>query len=94
MAEEKTKKQTKRPNAQKRMLQNKKQALINKIFKSKAKTTFRAFEEAVAKKDTATLPEKLKAVFSVLDKGVKKNIYKLNKASRLKAKCTAKAAVK
>lgn len=94
MAEEKTKKLTKRPSAQKRMLQNKKQALNNKIFKTKAKTTLRAFEEAVAKKETATLPEKLKAVFSVLDKGVKKNIFKLNKAARLKAKYTAKAAIK
>ena len=94
MAEEKEKKQVKRPTAEKRMIQNAKQALINKIFKTKAKSTIRIFEEAVAKKDTAALPEKLKAVFSVLDKGVKRNIYKLNKASRLKARFSAKAAAK
>ena len=94
MAEEKTKKKVKRPTAEKRMRQNEKQALLNKSFKTHAKTTIRAFEEAVAKKDNATLPEKLKAVYSVLDKGVKKNIYKLNKASRLKAKFTAKATAK
>ena len=94
MAEEKTKKQVKRPTAEKRMIQNEKKALINKIFKTKAKSTIRSFEESVEKKDAAALPEKLKEVFSILDKGVKRNIYKLNKASRLKSKYAAKAAAK
>lgn len=97
MAEETPKKETKtkskRPTAAKRVLQNQKQALLNKSFKSRAKTTFRSFEEALEKKD-ASIPQKLNAVFSLLDKGVKKKIYKLNKVSRLKAKFTAKAAAK
>ncbi len=92
MAKETTKKQTKRPTAQKRILQNIKKARINKSFKTHAKTTIRSFEEALANNDTAALPEKLKAVHSVMDKGVKRNIFKLNKASRIKSKSTAKVA--
>lgn len=93
MAEE-AKKKVKLPTAEKRVIQDAKKALINKQFKSKARTTIRSFEEAVANKDTTAIPAKLKEVFSVLDKGVKRNIFKLNKASRLKAKCSTKAAAK
>ena len=79
MAEEK--KQTKRPTAEKRMLQNGKQALLNQSFKSKIKTAIRSFEQAVAAKD-ASVKDKLNTLFSLFDNAVKKKIYKLNKSAR------------
>ena len=82
MAEEKDKK-TKRPTALKRDLQNEKRRLQNRSFTSKLKTTLRKAENG----DSSV---SLKEVHSLLDKAVKKNIFKKNKANRLKARFFAK----
>ncbi len=62
----------------------------NRIFKAKVRTTIRKFEDAIAGEgDTA---ESLKAVYSVMDKAVKKGVFPANKASRTKARMAARLA--
>lgn len=88
MAEEK-KKKPKRPSALKRDLQNDKRNLRNRAFKSQVKNAIRDLSSSSqeSKKD---LPNALKQLYSLLDKGVKKNIFKQNKANRLKSKFASK----
>jgi small subunit ribosomal protein S20 len=96
MAKEETKKATKvkRPTPLKRDIQNEKRRLQNKSFKSGVRTAVRKFEEALPKGDQATIKQNLDEVYSMMDKGVKRGIFKLNKASRTKARLTARAFAK
>ena len=91
MADEKSKAKTKRPTAKKRDIQNEKKALLNKSFKSKVKTAIRSFEQSISKKETDSLKEQLSNIYSLVDKGVKKNLFKPNKASHMKSKLQKKA---
>lgn len=84
----------KRPTALKRDIQNEKKRLINKSFKSKMRTSIRTFEETLTAGNVETIKEKLNEVYSLLDKAVKRNIIKINVASRKKSRLTAKAAAK
>lgn len=91
MAQAKEKKRTKRPTALKRDIQSRKRQMTNRMFKSKVRTAMRSLKEAQA--GGAVTPELLSSVYSLLDKGVKKGVYKINKASRLKSRLsTANAA--
>lgn len=91
MAKEKEeKKKVKRPTALKRDLRAEKMRLINKSFKSHVRTTMRSFDEALTSKDKERIAGALKEVFSVMDKGVKRGIYKTNKASRTKSRAAQK----
>lgn len=93
MAEEtKEKKKEKRPSAQKRDLQSEKRRLINRDFKSQVRTAIRALEEGLPKKDAALTKKHLSEIYSLMDKGVKKGIFKANKANRSKARLAAHAA--
>ncbi|SCA64102.1 30S ribosomal protein S20 [Chlamydiales bacterium SCGC AG-110-P3] len=92
MADDKKGKKSKRPTAEKRMIQNEKARLRNKAFKSEVRTAIRRFEDAVAKKDATAGKACLVNVYSVMDQGVKKGQYKLNKASRTKSRLTARLA--
>lgn len=93
MAKETEKKQKpKRPTAQKRDIQNEKKRLENRMFKSSVRTAVRALESSLEKKEKVLIDEKLNAVYSLMDKGVKKGIYKLNKCSRTKSRLAARAA--
>jgi small subunit ribosomal protein S20 len=85
-------KKEKIPTPIKRNKQNEKQRLINKSFRSTVRTALNEFEAAVKGNDRAVINEKLSLVYSLMDKGVKKGIYKINKASRTKARLTAHAA--
>ena len=91
---DKKEKKIKRPTAIKRDLQSKKRRLNNKVYKSRVRTSIRALQEAVAKGDQAVVTEKLNEAYSVLDKCVKKGVYKINKASRTKSRLAARAVVK
>ena len=93
MAKEEAKK-VRRPQAEKRAIQSEKRRLINKDFKSSVRTAVRKFEEGLTKGDAALTKENLNEVYSLMDKAVKRGVYKLNKASRTKARLTAKAAAK
>ncbi|MCB1180958.1 MAG: 30S ribosomal protein S20 [Chlamydiia bacterium] len=90
MAKEEVKKKVKTRTAEKRNLQNEKRRLINKSFKSQTRTVVRHFEEALKSRDRGTIDERLRSVYSYMDQGVKRGIYKLGKASRIKARATAK----
>jgi small subunit ribosomal protein S20 len=92
MADDKKKetKKERKPTALKRDIQGEKKRLHNKQFKSSVRTAIRVLETAIQKKENAD--EKLSAVFSLMDKGVKTGVFKQNKANRTKAKLT-KAAV-
>lgn len=82
----------KRPTPLKRDAQNEKRRLQNKTFKSNIRSAVRKFEDVLPKGDEAAIREQLSAVYSLMDKGVKRGIFKLNKASRTKARLTARAA--
>lgn len=84
----------KRPTAEKRVLQNEKQRLVNKAFKSKARTAMRNFENTLKKNDSEAVQKALNEIYSLMDKGIKRGIYKHNTASRTKARCTARAQIK
>lgn len=92
MADDKKKeiKKEKRPTALKRDIQDEGRRLHNKQFRSSVKTAIRLLETSIKNKENPQ--EKLSAVFSLMDKGVKTGVYKPNKANRTKAKF-AKAAV-
>jgi len=81
----------KKPSALKRDQQGLRRNLRNRSFKSKITTAVRAFEDTISKKDSAGAKIKLSDVFSLMDKGVKKGIYKMNKASRVKSRLDARA---
>jgi small subunit ribosomal protein S20 len=85
---------TKRPTALKRDMQAAKRRVRNRTFKSSMRSALRKFEETVQKGDAALSKEQLKEVYSIVDKGVKYGIIKLNKASRTKARMTAHLAAK
>jgi len=89
MAEqEKATKKAKRPTALKRYLQSEKRRLRNKNFRSKVSTAVKSLEKAI---QTAESSGKLAEVYSLADKGVKKGIFKPNKAARLKSRMTKRA---
>lgn len=87
-------KKVKRPTALKRDIQNEKRRLRNKSFKSQVRTAVRSFEDVVAKGEAEAIKLKLDAVYSLMDKGVKKGVFKLNKASRTKSRLAARAVAK
>lgn len=84
------KKKTKRPTAQKRDIRNNKRRLLNKTFKSQVRTAVRTFEEALKGDDKERIQHALNSVYSMMDKGVQRGIYKRNKAARVKARSTQK----
>lgn len=92
MAEESDKKKTKRPSALKREIQNEKRRLINKSFKSEVRSALRLFEEALTAANKSSIQTSLNEVYSLMDKGVKRGVFKLNKANRTKSRMTAKVA--
>jgi small subunit ribosomal protein S20 len=87
-------KKVKRPTAQKRVLQSEKRRLNNKIFTSSVRTAMRHFDESLQKGDPSVITERLNEVYSLMDKGVQRGIYKINKASRTKARFAARSAAK
>ncbi len=95
MAEEKKdKKKERRPSAQKRDLQSEKRRLINRNFKSQVRTAIRELEDDLPKKDAALSKKHSSEIYSLMDKGVKKGVFKANKANRTKARIAAYTASK
>jgi small subunit ribosomal protein S20 len=100
MAEEKTaaeaKKQEKKkdenarqPSALKRDIQSEKRRLRNRSYRSSVLTAIRSFETSLEKKEApASINAKLQTVYSIMDQGVKKGVYKPNKAARTKSRLT------
>ena len=89
--EKEDKKPTKISSAKKRDLQNKRRAAGRRSFRSSVLTAVRGFEASLANKEApAALKEKLNAVYSLMDKGVKKHVFNVNKAARTKSRLTAR----
>ncbi len=90
-ANEKTlKKRT--PSAKKRDLQNERKKLHNHGLRAEVKTAIRSFEDALTAGNKADAKKHLNLVYSLMDKGVKTNLFKMNKASRAKSRLSARAA--
>jgi len=88
MAEEEKKQKTlkpKRPTAQKRDIQNDKKRAHTRTIKKELHTAKVAYQASV-QEDKTKAKTLLSKVFSLLDKGVKRGVLKLNKASRDKRK--------
>ena len=83
MAEEE-KKKGKRPTPLKRDMQNKKRCLQNRMAKSKLRTAVKKFTHSSLNQEERK--HHLSYLHSLLDKAVKKNLFKKNKANRLKSK--------
>ena len=78
---------TKRPSAQKRQLQDRKRRLQNRAFRAECRGAIRELRDGAGNKEQTKAA--LSKAFSLLDKGVKKSVFKKNKANRLKARLTA-----
>lgn len=92
-AEEKSKK-VKRPTAKKRNLQSLKIKTHNRSFKASVATSIRSLKDSVSKNEKDSTKTKLNAVYSLIDKGVKKGIMKKNKADRVKSQMSCLACPK
>lgn len=93
MAQDKAKapkQKERRPTAQKRDIQAEKSRLRNKSFKASVKTAIRQFEDAIKSGDADTTKQRLDNVYSMMDKGAQRGVFKLNKASRTKARMAAR----
>jgi small subunit ribosomal protein S20 len=82
-------KKQRKPSALKRDEQGLKRNLRNRAFKAKVSTSVRSFKESVTQKDLPNAKSKLNGIYSLMDKGVKKGILKLNKANRVKSRLHA-----
>ena len=89
MAEEKAKKQ-KKPTALKRHLQDTKKRLTRRSFKSQVSTCIRKLKDGIkGKEEKELLQQKLNNVYSLMDKGTKKKVFKRNKAARIKSRLSS-----
>lgn len=84
---------TKRPSALKRDLQNEKQRLRNRSYRASVLTSVRNLENAIVQKEGAEpIKAKLNDLYSLMDKGVKKGVFKPQKAARTKSRLAARCA--
>jgi len=81
----------KQPSTLKRELQSEKKRVRNRSYKASVLTSIRALETSLTKNDTAEdVKTKLNAIYSLMDKGVKRGIFKENKAARTKSRLNAR----
>ena len=91
--EDAKKKKQKRPTALKRDIQNARKRAHHRSLKSTTRTAITRYETAVkASPETAT--KLLSSIYSLMDKGVKKGLFKKNKAARVKSTLTQKLQAK
>ncbi|NGX44522.1 MAG: 30S ribosomal protein S20 [Candidatus Anoxychlamydiales bacterium] len=90
MAEEKEKKKkVKKPTATKRILQSERRNARNTQFKSRVKTALKDLKASIEKKESKEIIlKKLDLIYSLMDKAVKKKVFKKNKANRIKSRCS------
>lgn len=88
---EKKEGKAKRPSAQKRDLQNEKRRLRNRSHKSSVQTAIRGLGDSLSKKESIeVIQTKLNAIYSLMDKGVKKGVFKPQKAARTKSRLVSR----
>lgn len=84
---------TKRPSALKRNLQSEKRRLSNRSFRSSVNTAIRSLEGSLSKKEeSAKIQSQLQEIYSIVDKGVKRGIFKPQKAARTKSRLSLRCA--
>ena len=89
--DKKKEKKVKRPSALKNDLQYERRRLRNRSYRTTVNTAIRNFQNSLDTKEPAeSVKTKLNLVCSLMDKGVKKGIFKLNKAARTKSRFTAR----
>lgn len=93
-AEKKTSEgKTRKPSALKRDLQNEKRRLRNRSFRSAVHTSIRGLESSISQKEGAeAIKTKLNALYSLMDKGVKRGVFKPQKAARTKSRLSLRCA--
>ena len=96
MAEEEKKKKepkVKKPSALKRNLQSEKKQLQNRSYRATVLTSIRGLDSSLEKKDSPeAIKAKLSALYQLMDKGVKKGVFKPGKAARTKSRLSARCA--
>lgn len=91
--EKKKDEKTKRPSALKRDIQSEKRRLSNRSYRSSVLTAIRSLEGSLAnKEEPAKIQSKLKEIYSIVDKGVKRGVFKSQKAARTKSRLSARCA--
>jgi len=86
-------KKVKRPSALKRDLQSEKKRLANRSFRASVLTAVRVLESSLSKKESEEeVKNKLGKIHSLMDKGVKKGVFKPNKAARTKSRLSKRIA--
>ena len=92
--EKKKEGKTKKPSALKRAIQGEKNRLRNRSHRAAVLTAIRDFEGSLTKKEAAEqLKGKLSKVYRLMDKGVKKGVFTVNKAARTKSRLHARSLV-
>ncbi len=83
-------------SAKKRIEINKRNSLINRHYKSSVKNLIKIFFQGLETYKTSPNPEEkeklkkiLNSIYSLMDKGTKKNIFHKNAATRKKSKLAA-----
>lgn len=90
-AQKKKEENTRQPSALKRDIQSEKRRLRNRSYRSSVSTAIRSFETSLEKKEAPeSIKAKLSEVYSLMDTGVKKGVFKVNKAARTKSRLTAR----
>jgi small subunit ribosomal protein S20 len=92
-AGKKTEAKAKKPSALKRNLQSEKRRDRNKSYRASVLTSVRSLESSINQKESPeAIKAKLNAIYSLMDKGVKRGVYKPQKAARTKSRLTARCA--
>ena len=82
---------TRQPSALKRDLQNEKQRLRNRSYRASVLTSIRSLETSLSQKEAPeAVKTKLNEIYSLMDKGVKRGVFKPQKAARTKSRLTAR----
>ncbi len=89
--EKKAEKKQRQPSARKRDLQNEKRRLRNRSYRASVLTSIRSLESSLNQKEALdVIKTKLNAIYSLMDKGVKRGVYKSQKAARTKSRLAAR----
>ncbi len=85
---------TRQPSALKRDLQNEKRRLRNRSYRAAVFTSIRSLESSIDLKEAPeVIKTKLNAIYSMMDKGVKRGVFNSYKAARTKSRLAARCVV-
>jgi small subunit ribosomal protein S20 len=92
MAKDEATAKTKRPTALKRHLQSLRRRSQNRAFRAQVKSAIR--EAELQQPNPAELEQAIKRVYSLVDRGVKRGVFKVNRAARLKSRLLRRTQLK